>query len=147
MSAVWIEPITDREESDIKNKTPKAYINVADLNRIEGNVEYLTEKLNEFLFSIQTRSKTDWDNSKIPFKSDIERISKNVTKIKDSYYRPNDFKDIPNLENKRLDYEDINLIEKDLQRLKRLLDRMIADFKKPSFKSGVGLFLPKRRAQ
>ena len=145
MSAVWIEPITNRTQADIDNKTAIAFLNPDDFNRIEGNIEYLTEKLNEFLFEIQTESETDWNNSKIPFKTDIKRIRKNIAKIKDLYYKPNDYVDISEIENKQLDFEDINLIEKDLARLKRLLDNMIADFKKPSFKSGQTLFLPKRR--
>lgn len=37
----WQEPIYDRSQSDIDNKTKKAFINAEDLNRIETNIEYI----------------------------------------------------------------------------------------------------------
>ena len=37
----WIDPVYDRDQIDIDNKTTKGYYNVDDLNRIEENCAYL----------------------------------------------------------------------------------------------------------
>lgn len=37
----YTTPITDRTQSDVTNKTSKAYLNVADWNRIYGNAQYV----------------------------------------------------------------------------------------------------------
>lgn len=47
----YIEPITDRTATDITNKTAKAYFNLIDWNRINGNT-LIVEALVEFLLSI-----------------------------------------------------------------------------------------------
>ena len=130
MSATWLEPFT--------NRTSNSYMNTEDFNRIEGNTQYLTEKLNEFLFSVQTQTKTEWDMFEIPLKSDLKRICDNITKIKTSYYEPTGFEDLSYLEDKTsLDYIDADRMERNLMLLKRLLDCMVAGFKQPSFKSGT----------
>jgi hypothetical protein len=143
----WTTPVTDRTSSDIDNKTPKAYINASDLNRIEGNIKWLAENLPVLLDRIQTPTVTDWDESSVPTTGDIWRICDNITGIMDNYYRPNGYEDVPNLAARRLHYADVNLLEMNLFLLKRLVDGMVAGFRKPSFKTGAKQNLPKRRMQ
>ena len=73
---MWITPIYDRTVEDIEYKTPKAYLNVADLNRIENNIKYLADT-----FSVQIETK-EWGIMDIPLSFDFERIEENIEKIK-----------------------------------------------------------------
>jgi hypothetical protein len=60
--------IYDRTQEDIINKTEKAYMNLADLNRLETNVETLCTEL-----SI-TFAKHTWIAGKKPKATDYQRI-------------------------------------------------------------------------
>ena len=143
----WIAPVTDRTQLDIASRTSKAYLNAEDLNRIEGNIEWLANRLAVYLGSNQLRTRTDWDMFGLPTTNDIKRICDGITDIKDAYFRPNGYMDIPDLEHQSLSFRDINLLERNLLLLKDLYDLMVANFKKLDFKSGTTLFLPKRRLQ
>ena len=144
-SITWQDPVVNRSQTDIDGRTPHAYLNKGDLNRIEGNIKWLTDRLNEFLFFVQTQSKTNWKEEDIPITDDIRRVCENITEIKKKYYRPSGYTDVPNLENKNLHYTDVNLWETNLYLFKRLHDCMVDRFKKPSFKSGAKLLLLKGR--
>ena len=148
MSMAWQEPVTDRAQADIDAKTPgsKAYLNAADINRIEGNIAYLSGVLNGRYYLNQTRSKTGWDKSGIPNKGDIRRICGNITAIRNAFRAPAGLSGVSGLPGKVLDYEDINLLEKNLLEIKKLLDWMAEGFRPAgSFTANTTLFLPKRR--
>jgi hypothetical protein len=36
---MWLDPIIDRTQTDIINRTSKAFLNVADWTRIDGNTK------------------------------------------------------------------------------------------------------------
>lgn len=159
MGNVWQEPIFDRTQEDVEFAVRKisewiAYgkptdvydlkgcLNVSDINRIEGNIAYLSERLGElaYLSSIFTKK---WTKDGLPTESDIQRIINNVHELINSYYQQSV---APTLPSKMLSYSDINSIEENLDLIKYLLDIMVSSFKKSgTFQSGSKMFLPIRR--
>ncbi len=144
MNAEWSAPITDRTREDIENQTDKAFINDTDLNRMEGNLEYLSEHLKGYL-TAPPRCRTNWNNADLPTKADIERICRGITDIMVSFKRPEGCGDVESLADRPLDYRDVNTLETNLFLLKERLDRIEASYKKAGFQSGSTFFLPKRR--
>lgn len=65
----WKKPITDRGITDIENKTDKAFLNFEDLNRIEGNLSYLSEQV-KYIASF----KTNWKMGDFVYEADFKRI-------------------------------------------------------------------------
>lgn len=70
---MWIQPIYDRKQSDIDNKTSKGYMNYTDMNRIEGNIEYIAE-----LMGVSVETKT-WTTLTVPTSEDFNRIKNNMS--------------------------------------------------------------------
>lgn len=77
---MWIEPVFDRTQADIDNRTPKGYYNAADLNRIEQNCGYLAGL---FGVSVITRP---WNRTDFPTPSEFERILSNLNTLRDAYF-------------------------------------------------------------
>lgn len=83
--------IFDRTEMDLLKGTAKAYVNYADLNRIESGIESLSKK-----YGISIVTKTDWEYQlsgdtvdNFPLKGNMERILNNLNKIINSVeYNP-----------------------------------------------------------
>ena len=89
----WIEPVSDRTQEDVDFAIQKisewiagdiahnpllvhdlkGCLNVSDINRMENDVKYLSEKLNGYAYSVSTTSKS-WDKSGLPNETDISRI-------------------------------------------------------------------------
>ena len=76
----WIEPVTDRQQSDIQDKTQKGYANTRDFNRLENNCGVLSN-----LFSLGLQVKTDWQRKDFPTEANQRRIVENVKKIRDAF--------------------------------------------------------------
>lgn len=104
---MWQEPIFDRtnadtltaraSQSNIDNH--KGAINYEDLNRIEGNYQYVFDKLYSDSFIVPhvrrnrvevhydatgstiTKSYTDWQEQNIPWQSEIDRIRENFNSL------------------------------------------------------------------
>lgn len=72
----WSEPVYDRAQSDINNKTLKSWLNASDLNRIEGNIGAISR---DFVIPLSTRQ---WSREDFLHAEDIERIILNAKKIK-----------------------------------------------------------------
>jgi hypothetical protein len=125
MSTAWISPVTDRAQSDIDGKTSKAYLNTADLNRIEGNIAHLSEFLNSKGYKIPLFPPVVWTKKGIPTTEDIQRICGRVKAITEAYYEPKKYMDISGLYEKRLDFNDVNYVEENLREIKELLNRGI----------------------
>lgn len=119
----WIEPVTDRKYSDIKNalellkkfkwnqtidfEFTKAFLNYTDLNRIEGNTEYLSN-----IFSVpDVKVKTNWILKNVPTTVDRERIIGNMAKICEKFIEEYPDKDLKNLPVKLSSYNDFNEFE------------------------------------
>lgn len=120
----------------------KGCLNVFDINRIEENIAYLTERLSELGYPQSTHTRR-WIDSGMPTENDIQRILQNVRSLISDFYQHRDMSTTPQT---MLSYEDINAVEKNLHLLKVLLDCMVNSFRKSNtFKSGTTTFLPIRR--
>ena len=100
---VWIAPVFDRTEEDVRDRTPKGYLKYEDLNRIEQNLSYLAMKLG-LVYATK-----DWSGRPLIFKTDLTKILDGLTAIRNRWPVPN----LP--ENPRFpvnDYEKVNQIEK-----------------------------------
>lgn len=160
--AVWIEPIFDRTDEDVKfareqiskwiaeelSGNPietydlKGCLNLVDLNRIEGNINYLNEVLTKLHYPPGASSKA-WERSGLPTARDISRILNNIRLIISVYYQQENAPDVP--ENMG-SYMDINAIEENLLLIKQLIDSMRESFQKSAvFQSGAMRILPIRR--
>lgn len=64
-------------------------INYGDFNRIEGNIEYLEDKLNNtFGAGLTLTNKTDWDNTDVPYYDELNRIEGNIDTIVTNWAEP-----------------------------------------------------------
>ena len=97
---VWIEPILDRTEEDVEFEREKdsrsiaeelsgdpietydhkGCLNVVDLNRIEGNINYINETLAKIHYPPGTSSKV-WERRELPTERDVSRILYNIRLI------------------------------------------------------------------
>lgn len=134
--AEWIAPVFDRTEEDVSlakayNKSPsgssvteyKGALNAADLNRIEGNCEYLSELLHSCGYTSHITVKTDWSMTDFPTLTEFTRIRDNITELLRAYAQAQDMPDMRT--DSRTDYVEINNMEFDLYRI----NEMIADMK------------------
>ncbi len=158
----WIDPVYDRTQADVDFAIKtiaewiaantagnplvvydlKGCLNVSDMNRIEGNIAYLSEQFNQLMYPPDTSVKT-WGVDGLPTGDDIARIIANVRALIAAFYQQPQAPEVP--EDMR-NYSEINDIEKNLALIKELLDGMVASFRKSgTFTSGTTMFLPIRR--
>lgn len=137
----WIEPIIDRTQADVDfaiakiqewklNNNSDVYdlkgcFNVSDINRIENNIRYLSEKLTEYYYFTYTTNHRIWDKEDVLYDGDIQIIINNVETILSSYL----FAGAPPLPESLLTFDQVNLLESNLYELKRTLDSMILSFR------------------
>ena len=120
----------------------KGCLNLSDINRIEGNIEYLAERMESYSYAPNIHSKR-WGRVDLPNQNDMSRIVENIRALIGAYYPPHN---PPALPTTMLSYEDINAIEENLYLLKQMLDCMENSFRKVgTIKSGSTMFLPIRR--
>lgn len=120
----------------------KGCLNLLDLNRIEGNIAYLAEKMESYSYSPNIHGK-QWGKADMPNENDMSRIIENIRALMSAYYSP---ANPPSLPITMLSYSDINEIEENLYLIKQMLDCMESSFKKVgTIKSGSTMFLPIRR--
>lgn len=120
----------------------KGCFNLLDLNRIEGNIAYLAEKLENLSYSTNIHCK-QWDRVDMPNQNDMSRIIENIRSLISAFYS---LDNSPSLPTTMMSYKDINAIEENLYLLKQLLDNMQGSFKKlGTIRSGSKTFLPIRR--
>ena len=107
-----------RTVNDILNDTDRNYINYTDLNRIESRMQELTEQLNQYKYTNNIETKTDWvkqesteEITNFPLKTQIDRIRNNLQILIQSYYT---YPSTPNLPDtfENLDIYKINDVEK-----------------------------------
>ena len=120
----------------------KGCLNLTDINRIEGNIEYLAEKFLELGYPSNVWVRK-WDKDSLPNEYDIERIIDNVRALITAFYQPSG---APTLPITISSYDDVNRIEKNIDLIKYLLDCMVSSFKKVgTSKCGSTTHLPIRR--
>lgn len=139
--ATWIEPIFDRTIEDVeyaiakieewkqKGTTDvvdlKGCLNVSDFNRIDGNIQYLKERLMSYYYFPSTIHVV-WDGDDLPDDMDIAILLGSLWNIRDAYFKPDNAPDVPET---MLTYTQINDIEQNLYLLKEMLDNMVASFR------------------
>lgn len=152
----WIEPITDRTQTDVSDAIAaikswrghpeeavelKGCFNATDMNRIEGNIGFLAEKFAELTYPVEVSIRT-WEKKDAPKVSDVNRIMSNLRNLS---YAFTDF-GFPAIPSAMLDFQEINDVETIIYQVNRLLDIMTETFKKcGTFKSGQAIYLPLRR--
>ena len=120
----------------------KGCLNLLDLNRIEGNIDYLAERMESYSYAPNIHGKR-WSKVDMPNEEDMSRIIENIRALISAYYSP---ANPPSLPTTMLSYSDINAIEENLYLIKELLDCMAKSFKAVgTIKSGSTMFLPIRR--
>ncbi len=123
---MWITPIIDRTISDIQNMTQKGHLNADDLNRIEGNAQYLHEVLLGYGYSQSPITKIDWVMTDFPYISEMERVRSNVAEIIRGYYSQNT--EVPtSIES--LTWQKLNDLERVLLQVKEMIGKMEQSFK------------------
>lgn len=120
----------------------KGCLNTLDINRIEENIAFLSERLMELSYPSQVSTKR-WSKDNLPADMDIQRIINNVRSLINAFYQPSD---APALPSSMMTYNDINALERNIDLIKYLLDCMVGSFRKVgTHKSGATMFLPTRR--
>ena len=120
----------------------KGCLNLLDINRIEGNIAYLSEKLSSLDYPSNIITK-QWNKDGLPNERDLQRIIDNVRELVASFYQPSG---APTLPLTMLSYSEINSLERNIDLIKYLLDCMVNSFKKVSaYKCGARMVLPTRR--
>lgn len=128
--AEWITPIIDRTSDDTgaldRNSaaSQKGALNASDLNRIEGNYQYLMELLStgsvyvphryrdyeeRIVYAngeIHTEKYTDWHEHNTPWLSEIKRIRANHSALAKSFLRKIDLPTL--MDDNYLDFEEVN---------------------------------------
>ena len=134
----WIEPVFDRTQADIdfaiqtmqRWKNTRSYetsdlkgcFNVSDINRIENDIQYLSDNLTDLYYFSTVVTKT-WNIEDSPLVSDIDRLIQNTLTIISSICD-----DTPELPTTLLTFADVNSLELNLYKIKMILDEMIASF-------------------
>lgn len=120
----------------------KGCLNLLDLNRIEGDIEFLAENMEAFSYAPNIHGK-QWSRADMPNQNDMSRIVENIRALMSAFYSPDN---PPPLPSTMLSYSDINAIEENLYLIKQMLDCMQTSFKKVgTIKSGSRMLLPIRR--
>ena len=89
---MWQQPIYDRTLFDVQTKSAKAYINTADINRIENNIGYMAQELH--CTTVVTKQ---WIDGEFIFLSDVERMKSNLEQLRRAMPLTDNSPDIPEL--------------------------------------------------
>ena len=138
----WIEPIFDRTQADVDyaiakiaewKKTGasaqgelKGCFNVSDINRIEGNLKYLSDELKAlYYFHTLTTYKT-WTDTGIPTTADVTRLLNKMSRIIIGYFPIIAATPLPST---LLKYTEVNALEENIYLIKEQLDDMVERFR------------------
>lgn len=124
--AEWTKPITDRTQSDIINKTDKAFLNYEHLNEIANNIIFLRDKLNNEGYKIYANVKNDWTMYDYPTYSEMQKFIISLNNIRNGFIITSS--DIPDNFN-NLTFQKLNNIEKFLEDINKLIDNMKSEYK------------------
>ena len=134
--AVWIQPVYDRTDEDVafaqeqiqkwidaklsvnpvETYELKGCFNLTDINRIEGDIQYISDRLDELHYPPGTSCKV-WERSGLPTARDVKRILSNVRLIIAAYHQQADVPDVPE---DMATFSDINAVEENLFAIKQL---------------------------
>lgn len=109
--------IHDRVQADVTNLTPKGYLNVTDINRIEWRCKEIAEMFTAIGFETYITTKYNWTKNDFIYRADIERIRDNVQLMINHYAQA-----YPTIEHTlKPNFEDINALEKSLCMMQELI--------------------------
>lgn len=119
----WTTPITDWEETDYYNFH-------VDLERVEANIDYLNTLFATYGYNSGISSiVTGRTNESLVYYDDMNRIEGNIKKLKDCSFEPLTW-ETPNESwasaSTVFDYHVANRLERNLQGLKDMMDRILA---------------------
>ncbi len=154
----WSEPIFDRTKEDVdfalrkleewkREDNPTVYklkgcLNVDDLNRIEDNIKYLSEKLNNYAYENEVDHK-NWVINETVTKVSVDRLLNNASKLVNAYHQ---LSGSPSVPSQILTFLQVNNLEKILFDIKKAVNDMESSFKIcGSFVSGQNSNLPLER--
>ena len=119
--------IYDRTQADVDAGLDKARTGADFLNRIESWSAYLAERLRGYGYAVKMAEiKTNWTMEDIPYRSEIDRIRRNVDALQQGFYSLPDWREI--VYNNTVDFNQANALEWDLQAIDVWMQRMIAAF-------------------
>jgi hypothetical protein len=122
----WITPVTDRTLADIENLTDKAFFNIADWIRINGDTTYVRALINVLRgINIEYNSLTTPEITTFPTATEINRFVENIETLRSISCLPVNLGIVP-LKTDYLsvtnatppNFEDVNDWERDLQLLR-----------------------------
>ncbi|MEG1863391.1 MAG: hypothetical protein RR198_07255 [Oscillospiraceae bacterium] len=79
---MWRTPVYDRTLADVRQKNSKGYLNTSDLNRIENNIQVLSELLKS---AVVPKS---WQDGEIVYLSQLKRLENNIQTLLTCYPLP-----------------------------------------------------------
>ena len=135
--AEWQTPIFDRTQADVEyakqqlalgnnNVEYKGCFNATDINRIENNIQYLSDRLNELYYYNNLVTEDSWTKESTVYANHISRIINNVSVLMSAYHTPNSADKSPET---LLTYEQANALERNIFLIKVMLDNMVALFR------------------
>lgn len=127
--------IFDRTAEDVQRLAEKAYIDYADLNRVEAAIKWVSLMLNEYGYRNVTRNKLNWRPDDRRTEKDMLRIKKNLVAIRRAYYTPDSTPQTP----ERITYTSVyqaNFIEKIIYDIGTLVESSFPG--QPRLEMGLG---------
>lgn len=113
-------------------------LNFEDLNRIETWTQYLAGYLRSLGYEVYVQTRT-WEMKSIPWRREIDRIRRNIIRLHAAFVLLPDWRDISFTNS--LDFEQVNVLEWDLQTIYNWLSHMVARFwQSGEFFAGEGVF-------
>lgn len=120
----------------------KSVYTLDDLNRVEGNTQIVAEELNEYGYYTNPTIKTDWTDSDIPTKTEMDRYIGNVQNMKKAFCALPTTPDLPDTMD-GLTFKGANAIEQTQVDLLAALELAKQGFRRcGTFYSGQGVILP-----
>lgn len=85
----WVEPVVDRTQADIVNRTAKAFLNIADWQRIDGNTsEAQAVILAELGVNVMLEDLTPPTITDFPSADEINTLIENIERLREGAMLP-----------------------------------------------------------
>lgn len=123
---------SENEAIEVLDSKPgvKGAFNYADLNRVENNIQYVSDLLKGSGYYNNVEVKTNWTMNDLPYLDDFNRIRNNINSLLDAFTK---YSDAPVIRyGDRFDYNDANTFEKLIDQTLILLNFMIEQLRPAS---------------
>ena len=120
--------ITDRIQADLDNDTDRSYIDFEDLNRVEGAVQFISDRLSAAGYDQTVTSRTEWQMQDLRTQEDMDRLRNNINALRAAFTVRSDTPATPG----SITYSSIdqaNAIEQILADLDELENNMEMDYR------------------